>query len=104
MKTSARLLGATMMGAAAIALMVPAAAQAQTDINIVAFAPGFAWGDMFGPSGTDKTDKLRAFEEANDININIEFADEDTGDGAEHGGQNAAERHRRLLERELGPF
>jgi len=78
MKTSARLLGATMMGAAAIALMVPAAAQAQTDINIVAFAPGFAWGDMFGPSGTDKTDKLRAFEEANDININIEFADEDT--------------------------
>lgn len=72
MKTSAKLLSA------AIALTMPATAYAQTDINIVAFAPGFAWADMFGPSGTDKTDKLRAFEEANDININIEFADEDT--------------------------
>ncbi len=69
---------AKLLGAAAIALALPAAAHAQTEINIVAFAPGFAWADMFGPSGTDKTDKLRAFEEANDITINIEFADEDT--------------------------
>lgn len=73
MKICAKLLGAT-----AIALAMPAAAQAQTEINIVAFAPGFAWSDMFGYSGTDKTDKLRAFEDANDITINIEFADEDT--------------------------
>ena len=73
MKTSARLLCT-----AAIAVTLSTTAHAQTDINIVAFAPGFAWADMFGPSGTDKTDKLRAFEEANDININIEFADEDT--------------------------
>lgn len=64
--------------AATVALALPAAASAETEVNIVAFAPGFAWGDMFGPSGTDKTDKLRAFEEANDITVNIEFADEET--------------------------
>ena len=69
---------ATLLGAAAIALTPPTAALAQTEINIVAFAPGFAWVDMFGPSGTEKTDKLRAFEDANGITINIEFADEDT--------------------------
>lgn len=61
-----------------MALALPAAAHAKTEINIVAFAPGFAWADMFGPSGTEKTDKLRAFEQANDITINIEFADEET--------------------------
>ncbi len=69
---------ATTAGAFALALSLPAAATAQTEINIVAFAPGFAWADMFGASGTEKTDKLRAFEEANDIVVNIEFADEDT--------------------------
>ena len=73
MKTTARFLTA-----AAMALALPAAAHAKTEINIVAFAPGFAWADMFGPSGTEKTDKLRAFEQANDITINIEFADEET--------------------------
>ena len=73
MKTSAKWLAATV-----IALVLPTTAGAQTEVNIVAFAPGFAWADMFGPSGTEKTDKLRAFEEANDITINIEFADEDT--------------------------
>ncbi|WP_306119867.1 MULTISPECIES: extracellular solute-binding protein [unclassified Roseitalea] len=73
MKASARLLTA-----AAMTLALPASASAQTEINIVAFAPGFAWADMFGVSGTEKTDKLRAFEEANDITVNIEFADEET--------------------------
>ncbi|MDN2566955.1 extracellular solute-binding protein [Aquibium sp. A9E412] len=73
MKASTRLLTA-----AAFAIALPTAASAQTEINIVAFAPGFAWADMFGPSGTDKTDKLRAFEEATGITVNIEFADEET--------------------------
>ncbi len=73
LKASARLLTA-----AAMTLALPASASAQTEINIVAFAPGFAWADMFGVSGTEKTDKLRAFEEANDITVNIEFADEET--------------------------
>lgn len=73
MKKSARILAAIGM-----AFALPAAANAQTEINIVAFAPGFAWADMFGPSGTEKTEKLRAFEKANDILINMEFADEET--------------------------
>lgn len=68
---------ARMLCTAAMALALPAAASA-TEVNIVAFAPGFAWADMFGPSGTDKTDKLREFEERHGITVNIEFADEDT--------------------------
>lgn len=64
--------------AAAFAMALPAIASAQTEVNIVAFAPGFAWADMFGASGTEKTEKLKAFEEANDIIVNIEFADEET--------------------------
>lgn len=64
--------------AAATAMTLPAAALAQAEVNIVAFAPGFAWSDMFGASGTEKTDKLRAFETANNITVNIEFADEET--------------------------
>lgn len=63
---------------AAALLLAPAAAVAQTEINIVAFAPGFAWADLFGATGTEKTEKLLAFEEANDLVVNIEFADEDT--------------------------
>ena len=69
--------------AAVMALVLPTAAAAQaaaarTEINVLAFAPGFAWADMFGPSGADKTEKLRAFEEEAGIAINIEFADEET--------------------------
>lgn len=65
-------------GVAALALMVPVAALAGSEVNIVAFAPGFAWADMFGASGTEKTEKLLAFEEATGITVNIEFADEET--------------------------
>ena len=76
MKSSMRF---TPTAIAAIALAIwTIPAQAQTEINIVAFAPGFAWADMFGPSGTERTDKLRAFEEAEGITVNIEFADEET--------------------------
>ena len=64
--------------AAAAALFIPAAALADTEVNIAAFAPGFAWADMFGRTGTEKTEKLLAFEEETGITINIEFADEET--------------------------
>jgi sorbitol/mannitol transport system substrate-binding protein len=67
----------SLLSAAALCLL-PAGAFAQTEINIVAFAPGFAWADLFGTTGTEKTDKLLAFEAENDIVINIEFADEET--------------------------
>ncbi len=63
---------------AAIIATASGPALAQTEVNILAFAPGFAWADMFGPSGTEKTDKLRAFEEAEGITVNMEFADEET--------------------------
>lgn len=69
---------ATTLWAAVTAIALPAAATAQSEVNIVAFAPGFAWADMFGVSGTEKTDKLRAFEEETGITVNIEFADEET--------------------------
>jgi ABC-type glycerol-3-phosphate transport system substrate-binding protein len=60
------------------ALAIPGGAVAQSEVNILAFAPGFAWADMFGASGTEKTEKLLAFEEATGITVNIEFADEET--------------------------
>lgn len=52
-------------------------ASAQVEVNIVAFAPGFAWANLFGPSGTEKTAELLAFEEKEGITVNIEYADED---------------------------
>lgn len=57
------------------ATVAPAAAQ--TQINIIGFGAGFAWADLFGQSGTEKTQKLLDFEKANDIVVNMEYADED---------------------------
>ncbi|MDF2373598.1 MAG: extracellular solute-binding protein [Rhizobiaceae bacterium] len=50
---------------------------ATTEINVIGFGAGFAWADLFGPSGTEKTQKLLDFESANDVSVNMEFADED---------------------------
>lgn len=66
-----------LLASAALAI-APAGAFAQTEVNIIAFAPGFAWADLFGSTGTEKTEKLLAFEERHGIVVNIEFADEDT--------------------------
>jgi sorbitol/mannitol transport system substrate-binding protein len=66
------------LAALAMAVVLPASAMAQSQVNIVAFAPGFAWADMFGASGTEKTPKLKEFEKATGITVNIEFADEET--------------------------
>lgn len=66
------------LAVAAVIATASGPALAQTEVNILAFAPGFAWSDMFGSSGTEKTDKLRAFEEAEGIIVNMEFADEET--------------------------
>ncbi|MGO4843233.1 hypothetical protein AB4144_64260, partial [Rhizobiaceae sp. 2RAB30] len=52
-------------------------AMAQTQINVIGFGAGFAWADLFGPSGTEKTQALLDFEKKYDIVINMEFADED---------------------------
>lgn len=54
-----------------------APAQAETTINVVGFGAGFAWADLFGPSGTEKTQALLDFEKKEGIVINMEYADED---------------------------
>lgn len=66
--------------AAAIGLLATTAfpAVAATQVNVIGFGAGFAWADLFGPSGTEKTQKLLDFEKANDIELNMEFADEET--------------------------
>jgi len=64
--------------AMAVGLAMTAAASAQTEVNIVAFAPGFAWANLFGPSGTEKTEELLAFEKKEGITVNMEYADEET--------------------------
>jgi ABC-type glycerol-3-phosphate transport system substrate-binding protein len=63
--------------AACVASFAAAPALAQTEINIVGFAAGFAWSDLFGATGAEKTQKLLDFEEKYDIVVNMEFADED---------------------------
>lgn len=72
-------LATTLKGIAATAVFLATAqpALAQTQINVIGFGAGFAWADLFGPSGTEKTQKLLDFEKANNIVLNMEFADED---------------------------
>lgn len=68
------------MGALAVSALICAGAgpaMAQTQINVVGFGAGFAWADLFGSSGTEKTEALLEFEEREGIVVNMEFADED---------------------------
>ena len=62
----------------AAALAMTTIAVAQTEVNVVAFAPGFAWANLFGASGTEKTEELLAFEKKEGISVNMEYADEET--------------------------
>lgn len=63
--------------AATLLASTSVAALAQTQINVIGFGAGFAWADLFGPSGTEKTQTLLDFEKKYDIVINMEYADED---------------------------
>lgn len=63
--------------AAALMSSVCGQALAQTQINVIGFGAGFAWADLFGPSGTEKTQKLLDFEKKYDIVVNMEYADEE---------------------------
>lgn len=65
------------LAATALFLVTALPAMAQTQVNIIGFAAGFAWADLFGPSGTEKTQRLLDFEKANNIVVNMEYADED---------------------------
>ncbi|GKY87404.1 extracellular solute-binding protein [Sinisalibacter aestuarii] len=63
--------------AACVASFAASPALAQTEINVVGFGAGFAWADLFGATGAEKTQKLLDFEKEHDIVVNMEFADED---------------------------
>ncbi|MEM1574246.1 MAG: sugar ABC transporter substrate-binding protein [Candidatus Methanomethylicaceae archaeon] len=45
-------------------------------ITVIAFAQGFAWPELFGPDGTTETDRLKAFEKEEGIDVVIEWGDE----------------------------
>lgn len=70
-------LGRAALLAGAIALATASAARAETQINVVGFGAGFAWANLFGASGTEKTQELLDFEKKEGIVINMEYADED---------------------------
>jgi len=48
----------------------------KTPITAIAFAQGFAWPELFGPDGTTETERLKEFEEAEAIDVTIEWGDE----------------------------
>lgn len=71
-------LAATLTAGLTAGLMAATAtARAETTVNIVGFGAGFAWADLFGPSGTEKTQKLLDFEKKEGITVNMEYADEE---------------------------
>ena len=49
---------------------------AQTEINVISFAQGFAFPDLLSEGGTKKSERLLAFEAANGIVVNLEWGDE----------------------------
>ena len=53
-----------------------AVAKDQPTIKILAFAQGFAWPELFGSKGTERTDLLQQLESEMDANIAIEWGDE----------------------------
>ena len=59
-----------------MAVALAGLAMAQTEIRVISFSQGFAFPDLFGASGTEKTDVLKQFEQANDLKVTIEWGDE----------------------------
>ena len=45
-------------------------------ITVIAFAQGFAWPELFGPDGTTETERLKEFEDAEGVDVRIEWGDE----------------------------
>lgn len=71
--------GAAAAGVAAVSTVPrwPAIAQQRTKtVRVIAFAQGFAWPELFGPKGTDRTDALKAVEKEVGAQIQIEWGDE----------------------------
>jgi len=59
-----------------ISLMASPTGMAKPTIKIICFAQGFAWPELFGKSGVEKTDRLKEFEEKEGVNVEIEWGDE----------------------------
>ncbi len=59
-----------------LAVALAGVAAAQTEIRVISFSQGFAFPDLFGASGTEKTDILKQFEQQNDVKVTIEWGDE----------------------------
>lgn len=51
-------------------------AQQRPTIRIIAFAQGFAWPELFGTTGTERTELLKQLEDREGVNIEIEWGDE----------------------------
>lgn len=52
------------------------ALQRTKTVRVIAFAQGFAWPELFGPKGTERTEALRALEREVGATIQIEWGDE----------------------------
>lgn len=52
------------------------ALQRKKTVRIIAFAQGFAWPELFGSKGTERTEALRALEREIGAEIQIEWGDE----------------------------
>lgn len=67
---------ATLVFALLITTLGTAAAKERPTIRIIAFAQGFAWPELFGPKGTERTELLGQLEEKVGAKIVIEWGDE----------------------------
>lgn len=59
-----------------LALALAGLAFAQTEVRVISFSQGFAFPDLFGASGTEKSDILKQFEQQENIKVTIEWGDE----------------------------
>jgi sorbitol/mannitol transport system substrate-binding protein len=50
---------------------------AQTEVRVISFSQGFAFTDLFGDDGTQKTQRLLDFEAREGIRVTMEWGDED---------------------------
>lgn len=55
---------------------VTAPPREKVKINVIAFAQGFAWPELFGSDGTIETDLLKRSEEREGVDVTIEWGDE----------------------------
>lgn len=73
-----KLAGATGVSIAGLNIAGFGRAAQRPTIRVLTFAQGFAWPELFGTTGTEKTELLKEFEEKEEVNIAIEWGDETT--------------------------